>query len=269
MRSILIYQILFLELNKIINMKNYTNKKQNHFIYGINNSYELLQSDKFIIISIFLLKNSRAYKEKKIKNKINRFKEKLIILEKNDFNKKFQSIRSQGIVINFLFSYKVLPPVFSNQNTCLLIPEEIEDPQNLGQIIRTSECAGIDGILISKHRNVGITSSVLQVSQGAFLNFPIYSIGNISQTLLMLKKEGFWIIGVENSIDASNWYDIDYSGKIVFIFGSEGRGVKPNTLKKCDSIVTIPMLGKINSLNISASVSAVLFERNRQLSIKK
>ena len=168
-----------------------------------------------------------------------------------------------------MFFYNSLPSNFSNKNTCLLIPEEIEDPQNLGQIIRTSECAGIDGILISKHRNVGITSSVLQVSQGAFLNFPIYSIGNINQTLLMLKKEGFWIVGVENSIKASDWHTVDYSGKIIFIFGSEGRGIKANTLKKCDSIVTIPMLGQINSLNVSASVSAILFERNRQLASKK
>ena len=249
-------------------MKKYKDKKRDYFIYGINNSYELLQSKKNIIISIFLLKNGRAYKEKKIKHHIKNFKDKLFILEKNDFNQKFRSIRSQGIVIHFIFSYKILPSTFLNKNTCLLIPEEIEDPQNLGQIIRTSECAGIDGILISKHRNVGITSSVLQVSQGAFLNFPIYSIGNINQTLLMLKKEGFWIVGVENSINASDWHSIDCSGKIVFIFGSEGRGIKTNTLKKCDSIITIPMLGKINSLNISASVSAILFERNRQLASK-
>ena len=249
-------------------MKNNNVQKQNYSIYGINNSYELLQSKKVTIISIFLSKESRAFKEKKIKNNISRFKEKIILFEKKDFNKKFGLIRSQGIVINFKLSFKSLPRDFGKENICLLIPEEIEDPQNLGQIIRTAECAGIDGLLISNHRTVGITDSVLQVSQGAFLNLPIYMIGNINQTLLTLKKEGFWIIGVENNINASNWYDVDYFGKIIFIFGSEGRGIKANTLKKCDNIVTIPMSGKINSLNISASVSAVLFERNRQLSIK-
>ena len=80
-----------------------------------------------------------------------------------------------------------------------------------------------------------------------------------------LKKEGFWVVGVENGVDASNWYDLDYSGRIVFVFGSEGKGIRPNTLKKCDSIATIPMLGTTNSLNVSAAVSAILFERNRQL----
>ena len=120
-------------------------------------------------------------------------------------------------------------------------------------------------ILISDNKTVGITNAVLQVSQGAFLNMPIYMIGNISQTLEMLKKEGFWVIGVENSVEASNWYDIDLCGKIILVFGSEGKGIRESTLKKCDFIATIPMLGKINSLNISASVSAILFERNRQL----
>ena len=163
-------------------MKNNNRQKQNYSIYGINNSYELLQSNKITIISIFLSKQSKAFKEKKIKNHIARFKEKIILFEKKDFNKKFRLIRSQGIVINFKLSFKPLPKDFDKENICLLIPEEIEDPQNLGQIIRTAECAGIDGLLISNHRTVGITDSVLQVSQGAFLNLPIHMIGNINQT---------------------------------------------------------------------------------------
>ena len=244
------------------------NKKTNKYfsIFGINNSINMLSSNKIQIISIFLLKDSLAFKDIDIKKGIKSFPDKVIILDKHEFNNKFPSIRSQGILINFEFELNNSLPQFSNKNTCLLLPERIEDPQNLGQIIRTSECAGIDGLLISDNRTVGITNSVFQVSQGAFLNMPIYMIGNISQTLEMLKKEGFWVIGVENSVEASNWYDIDLGGKIILVFGSEGKGIRQSTLKKCDFIATIPMLGKINSLNISASVSAILFERNRQLS---
>jgi len=243
------------------------NKSSNQFytIYGINNSCELLRLNKEKISSIFLLKDSKALKNDYIKKSIINIKEKCTILDKYDFNKKFTNIRSQGIVINFQFQTHNQLPEFLDKNICLLIPESIEDPQNLGQIIRTSECAGIDGLLLSQNRSVGITNSVLQVSQGAFLSLPIYTIGNISQVLITLKKEGFWVIGVENGLDASNWYDLDYSGKIIFIFGSEGKGIRKNTLKHCDSIATIPMLGTTNSLNISAAVSAMLFERNRQL----
>ena len=244
------------------------NKKINKYfsIFGINNSINVLLSDKIKITAIFLLKESLAFKNIDIKKSIKNFPDKIIILEKYEFNNKFKSIRSQGIIINFEFELNNSLPQFSNKNTCLLLPERIEDPQNLGQIIRTSECAGIDGLLISDNKTVGVTNSVVQVSQGAFLNMPIYMIGNISQTLEMLKKEGFWVIGVENSVEASNWYDIDLCGKIILVFGSEGKGIRESTLKKCDFIATIPMLGKINSLNISASVSAILFERNRQLS---
>ena len=97
----------------------------------------------------------------------------------------------------------------------------------------------------------------------------MYNIGNINQTLNILKKEGFWVVGVENSIDAVDWFDIDYKGKVVLVFGSEGKGIREKTIKNCDSLATIPMLGSINSLNVSATVSAILFERNRQLQNKK
>ena len=144
----------------------------------------------------------------------------------------------------------------------------IEDPQNLGQIIRTSECAGIDGIIISKHSNCGITDTVLQVSQGAFTQVPIHIVSNLNQTATQLKKEDFWITAVENGIQSKNWYEIDFKGKMLIIVGSEGRGIKKLNLENSDFQTTIPMQGEINSLNVSAAVSAILFERLRQLSIE-
>lgn len=247
------------------------NKKinNNFSIFGINNSISVLSSRKVKIKSIILQINGLAFKNSDIKKNIKNFEHNCAFLDKNEFNKKFTSLRSQGIVVNFEFKLEYSLPYFSNKNTCLLVPERIEDPQNLGQIIRTSECAGIDGLLITEKRSVGITDSVIQVSQGSFLNMPIYMIGNLGQTLENLKKEGFWIIGVENGVKTSNWYDIDFSGKTVLVFGSEGKGIRKSTLDKCDFMATIPMLGRTNSLNISASVSAILFERNRQLLISK
>ena len=249
-------------------MKNKTNNSL-YTVFGINNCSEILNSDKDKIISIFLLKDGLAQRNDNIKKSLAKQKEKCKLLNKHDFSKKFDNKRTQGIVIHFNFYVHKTLPQFKNENTCLLIPESIEDPQNLGQIIRTSECAGINGLLLPQNRTVGLTNSVLQVSQGAFLNLPIYNIGNISQTISILKKEGFWVVGIENGVDASNWYDIDYSGKIIFIVGSEGKGIRQKILKNCDYIVTIPMLGKINSLNVSATVSAISFERNRQLSKSK
>ena len=146
-----------------------------------------------------------------------------------------------------------------------MILDQINDPQNFGQIIRTAECSGVDGIIYSKHNSVPVTNSVLQVSQGAFLNMSVFEVTNIKNEIKKMKKSGFWSIGIENSISASNWFELDYKGKIIIIFGSEGKGIRSKVLKACDFKGTIEMQGKINSLNVSASVSAILFERLRQL----
>ena len=103
------------------------------------------------------------------------------------------------------------------------------------------------------------------MSQGAFTNIALYEVTNLNHEILQLKKSEFWIIGLENSINAKPWYDVEFSGKTVIVVGSEGRGIRHKVLKSCDFIATIPMQGKTNSLNVSAAVSAVAFERIRQL----
>ena len=151
-------------------------------------------------------------------------------------------------------------------NKCILVLDRIEDPQNLGQIIRTSVCAGVDAIMIPKHDSCKITDTVIQVSQGAFSEVPIYQVSNLNQSLEQLKGDGYWTVALENSLNAKDWHKIDYKGKIAIVVGSEGRGIKKIILDNCDFQTTIPMQGNINSLNVSAAVSAVLFERLRQLS---
>jgi len=186
---------------------------------------------------------------------------------KKVFKKKFNNIRAQGIIIEFLADYDSkfdFNTVF-NKEHCIVILDSITDPQNLGQIIRTCECAGVDSIVLPSNSSISITDTVLQISQGAFTNVKIYIEKNINRFIDKIKKYDFWIAGFENSISASNWFDIEMKGRICFVFGSEGKGIKYLTLKKCDYIGTIPMIGKINSLNVSASVSAILFERIRQI----
>ena len=241
--------------------------KNNYSIHGLNNSISLVKSDKYEIKNIFILQNSLAWKNNTIQKLVNENKKKCKILNKEFFAKKFDEYRTQGIVIEF--KGKILDdlPDFTkiSGNQCLLLLDRITDPQNLGQIIRTSECAGINGIIVPDRNSARITDTVIQVSQGAFINQNLYTCGNVHQLLIKLKKQGFWVIGFENSIDAKKWYDIDYNGKVIIIVGSEGKGIRKLLLDSCDFISTIPMKGKINSLNVSAAVSAILFERNRQL----
>ena len=204
----------------------------------------------------------------KINSLIKNYKSKVKILNADKFSIKYSQIRTQGIVVSFEGQIKKELPQFNNNDDddiALLLGDQIKDPQNLGQIIRTAECSGIDGLIIPDRDSAQITNSVLQVSQGAFASLPIYSCGNVQQTLQQLKKEGFWIIGVENDTNGKLWYEIDYTGKVIIVIGSEGKGIRQLVKHNCDFIATIPMQGKINSLNVSASVSAILFERQRQI----
>ena len=246
--------------------KNINNSKF-YMVYGINGCLSILDSTSCTIKKIII---SKEFKDQKPKNflLLKKYKEKVNILSRNDFNSKYNKLRTQGIII--YFKYELLNDLPDNNadNACYVILDSIKDPQNLGQIIRTSECSGINGIIIPERRSVRVTDTVLQVSQGSFCNLDIIQSKNIKYTINELKEVGFWIIGVENSIEASEWYNIDMKGKVAFIFGSEGEGIRQIIKKYCDFFTTILMHGKSNSLNISATVSAILFERNRQISTK-
>tara|TARA_B100001250_G_scaffold71079_1_gene57415 strand:- start:3250 stop:4005 length:756 start_codon:yes stop_codon:yes gene_type:complete len=242
---------------------------QTYRIYGINGVQEVLNSNQYSINYIDIKSRSPAEKDQKILRLLEEYKSKVNILNPNTFAIKYNDLRTQGIVISFDAKIKKQLPEFKNDNDIvLLLGDQIADPQNLGQIIRTAECSGIDGLIIPDRGSAQITDSVLQVSQGAFISLPIYNCGNVKQTLQQFKDEGFWIIGIENDTDGKIWHEIDYSGKVIIVFGSEGKGIRQLVKQNCDFIATIPMKGKINSLNVSAAVSAILFERQRQISTK-
>ena len=245
-------------------------KKKNEYlyqVYGINGTSNIIHAKKIKIVRIDIMVGGMAEKKSWV---VELFRNKSLSVHKipkQQFLKHYPNRRTQGIVV--IFTGKIIKdlPSFEKgpNNICLLALDNMEDPQNLGQIIRTSECAGINGILIPEHGNVQATSTVLQVSQGAFIHMPLYNCGNLHQQLRNLKSQGFWIVGVENSIQAQSWYELDYQCKLVIVMGSEGKGIRPIIRKTCDDLLTIPMQGTLNSLNVSAAVSAVLFERHRQM----
>ena len=248
--------------------KNIT-KNESYMVYGLNGSISILDSPlcniKELIISQKFLEQ-----KKDLLSSIQRTNKKVRVLSNDEFNKKYHDYRTQGIIVYFDYLLRDhLPEIQKANNQCYILLDSIKDPQNLGQIIRTSECSGINGVIFPERRSAGITNAVLQVSQGGFCNLDLIMAKNIKYLINELKKDGFWIVGIENSIDAKDWYNVDMKGKIAFVFGSEGDGIRPIIKKYCDFFATIPMHGKSNSLNVSATVSAVLFERNRQIAIKK
>ena len=245
-------------------------KKQGIYqIHGLNGCFNIIGERKLKILQIDIMIGGNAEKKKWVNNLTKEKKHPVHRIGKDQFLRKYSGKRTQGIVVSFQGNIIQSLPSFekSKENECLLVIDNLEDPQNLGQIIRTAECANITGILLPEHQSVQLTDAVLQVSQGAFVHLPIFRCGNLHQELRALKKDSFWIIGVENSVKARSWYELDYKRKLALVMGSEGKGIRPVIVKACDELITIPMQGQLNSLNVSSATSAILFERLRQLSL--
>ena len=172
----------------------------------------------------------------------------------------------QGIIL-FIpdYKYKTLSEILALEPQFIVLLDHLEDPHNLGAIIRTCEAAGVDAIVMPKDRQVMINSTVMKTSVGTLDNMNIASVTNLVQTIEELKKNGFWIVGtaLENSVD---YRSIDYSGKIALVIGNEGSGMSRLVAKSCDFVAKIPMYGTTNSLNASVAEGIMIYEvvRNRK-----
>ena len=149
----------------------------------------------------------------------------------------------------------------------VVILDEIEDPHNLGAILRSAECAGASGVIIPKRRGCGLTAAAAKASAGAVEYMPCVRVSNISTAIDELKKEGFWIAGCD--MDGSPYDKSDMTGRTAIVIGNEGRGLSRLVREKCDFIISIPILGRIDSLNASNAAAVALYEARRQRNLKK
>jgi 23S rRNA (guanosine2251-2'-O)-methyltransferase len=145
----------------------------------------------------------------------------------------------------------------------LVLLDEIEDPQNMGALIRTAECAGVDGVIIPEHRSAGLTETVSTVAAGALEHMKVSRVVNLARTMEELKERGVWMVGAEGGSKAP-WHAFDYTLPVGIVLGSEGKGLRPLVRKRCDTILSIPLYGRITSLNVSAAAAIFLFEAARQ-----
>ena len=149
------------------------------------------------------------------------------------------------------------------ENPLIIVCDEISDPHNLGAIIRTAECAGAHGVIIPKRRSAGLTAVVAKTSAGAVAHMPVARVANIPSLLKDLKKQGVWVFGTAAS-GTTSLYDADLKGAAAIVIGSEGDGMTRLAEENCDFLVSIPMKGKLNSLNASAAAAILLYEAVRQ-----
>lgn len=144
----------------------------------------------------------------------------------------------------------------------IILCDELEDPHNLGAIIRTAETTGAHGVIIPKRRNASLTWAVGKASAGAVEYVPVARVANLAATLDELKKQGFWVYTAD--MDGSNWCETDFSGAVALVVGSEGKGVSRLVKEKSDFVVSLPMRGNITSLNASVAASVLMYEVTRQ-----
>ncbi|WP_405750284.1 23S rRNA (guanosine(2251)-2'-O)-methyltransferase RlmB [Anaerovibrio slackiae] len=149
-----------------------------------------------------------------------------------------------------------------NEPPFIVLLDELEDPHNLGAILRTADAAGVHGVLIPKHRSCPLSATVAKTSAGAVEHVPVARIGNMVQTIKKLKKEGLWVAAAD--MDGTDYYDTDLTGSLLLVIGSEGQGVGRLIKEQCDFVVRIPMVGKINSLNASVAGSILMYEAMKQ-----
>ncbi|MGB7295603.1 MAG: 23S rRNA (guanosine(2251)-2'-O)-methyltransferase RlmB [Candidatus Aminicenantales bacterium] len=145
----------------------------------------------------------------------------------------------------------------------LVLLDEISDPQNLGAILRSAEGAGADGVILPERRSAGVTEVVLEVSAGAAEHLKIARVTNLARTMDDLKKRGIWLVGAEGG-QKKFWTDFDYTVPVGIILGSEGRGMRRLVREKCDEVLSIPLFGRVNSLNVAAAAAVFFFEVARQ-----
>ena len=227
-------------------------------VYGRNVAKEVLNNEKKIK-EVFLQEN---FDDKEILSLLEKRKISAKVLNKKEIAR-FDKFSHQGIILDIEdFSYTDYEEFYDNPNAKLVILDHLEDPHNLGAIIRTAEAAGIDGIIIPKDRSVDVNSTVMKTSAGALENMRISKVTNLVSTIKDLKDNGFWIVGTAMEADY-DFKDIDYKGKVAVVIGNEGNGMSKVVRESCDYIAKIPMKGKINSLNASVAAGLMIYEMIR------
>ena len=230
-------------------------------VYGKNVAKDLLKKNKFIK-KVIIQDN---FDDKEIKSYLENTKFDVKVMSKREIDNLCSGVH-QGIILDIPdYKYGNIDDIFDNNDEFVVILDHLEDPHNLGAIIRTCEAAGVKSIIIPKDRQVQVNATVMKTSVGTLDNVNVIEVSNLVNAIDKLKKNGFWIVGT--ALDNSQDYrEIDYSGKIALVIGNEGSGISNIISKNCDFLAKIPMYGTTNSLNASVAAGIMIYEviRNRK-----
>ena len=236
-------------------------------VYGRNSVRELLKSER-AVDKIYIVKDVREGSISYIAEMAIEKKIPIVEVEKSKLDRmcagaNHQSVAAMAAAKEYSSIEDIIEKARSlGQKPLVVILDGVEDPHNLGAIIRTAECCGVHGIIIPKHRSATLNSVVSKTSAGALEYMLVAKETNISMAIEKLKKAGFWIFGAEAG--GENYHDVDFDVPCAIVLGSEGSGISRLVKENCDYIVSIPLYGNINSFNVSAAAAIIISEAARQ-----
>lgn len=238
------------------------------YVPGRNPVLEILKTDKEVE-KIYVLKGELRGSINKIMGIAGDKKIPIQYVNKSKLDSLSSGNIHQGVVASVTeYEYVDMESILNRakekeEDPFILILDEIEDPHNLGAIIRTAECAGVHGIIIPKRRSASISQSVYKSSAGAVEHMLVSKVTNITDTIIKLKDKGLWIYGAD--MDGENYYyQTDLKGPIGLVIGNEGKGISRLVKENCDVLIKIPLLGKVSSLNASNAASILIYEVLKQ-----
>jgi 23S rRNA (guanosine2251-2'-O)-methyltransferase len=238
-----------------------------HYIYGINSVTEALKSRGRSFQWVGMAKERHDIRMQRLIEDCRKLNIPIRFLQRTELDEMAGTGAHQGVVaVTGAKQYNDLADVIAAkraQYSLIVVLDGVEDPHNLGAILRTADSAGANGIVIPERRAAAVTGTVTKVSAGASEHMPIAKVTNIARSIEELKAENIWTVGLDER--APQTYDaLDYNMDCALVMGGEGKGLHDLVKRKCDFLVSIPMLGKVPSLNVSVAAAVVLYEIVRQ-----
>ncbi len=239
------------------------------YIYGFHSIESQLNSNPEYILKLFIQSGRNDVRMSKMTSLLNNLKINFLIINKNELDRLAKDELHQGIIAEVILpslpGQEALIDFITNlpSNPLILMLDSIQDPRNLGACLRSANAAGVDCVVMNKDGSAPINSVVYKTSAGAINQLKIFQVTNLVRAIKALQSKGLWVVGLDASLKTSI-YDINLIDPIVIVMGAEGKGLRQLIKKSCDYLVRIPMIGNIESLNVSVATGIALFEGRRQ-----
>jgi 23S rRNA (guanosine2251-2'-O)-methyltransferase len=244
-------------------------KNTAEYIYGVHAVESMLKNNCESVLQLWISKGRNDKRVRDVAGEAERAGVSIEAISVDKMNKKCPDANHQGVIAKIRpakINSVGLEDILGKQSLLLLILDEVQDPHNIGACLRTADAAGVDAVIVSRNRSPGITAVVRKVASGAAETVPFVQVSNLARTIRQLQDDGIHVIGTSDDADITI-YDSHVTERTALVMGSEGKGIRRLTRESCDELVSIPMRGSVESLNVSVATGIALFEIRRKLEV--